>query len=199
MNAWSIAVRLLAAIVVIAYPALVWLGLSVGSPRTIAIVLLLVMIPASMLRARSHWTTVGRGLLAVPVTVLALLTVSALLDHGGFIRATPVAISAVLLAAFGVTLRRGSMPMIERFARLQEPDLDAAKQHWCRTWTWIWCGFFVANGTAALLFACFASMDWWALYNGLLSYLLIGVLFATEWLLRHRRFPDLRHRRGAKP
>ena len=74
----------------------------------------------------------------------------------------------------------------------QEKELDAPKQAWCRMWTWIWCAFFVANGTTAALLAVFADIKWWALYNGLLCYALIGGLFASEWLLRRVRFPDIR-------
>ena len=42
-------------------------------------------------------------------------------------------------------------------------------------------------------------MKWWAFYNGLLAYALIGCLFAIEWLLRRVRFPDLRGRKAEAP
>jgi uncharacterized membrane protein len=35
-----------------------------------------------------------------------------------------------------------------------------------------------------------ASRAAWALYNGLLSYLAMGALFAGEWLYRRWRYPD---------
>ncbi|MEO6594495.1 MAG: hypothetical protein ABIP94_07060 [Planctomycetota bacterium] len=44
----------------------------------------------------------------------------------------------------------------------------------------IWSVFFVANGTMALA--------WWATYNGLISSILMGCLFACEWTVRRRRF-----------
>ena len=102
----------------------------------------------------------------------------------------------MLLAAFGSTLRRGSTPMIERFARLQEKDLSADQQAWCRRWTWIWCACFIANGSAAATLALTAPMSWWAFYNGLLCYALIGSLLLLEWVLRRRRFPELRQRKA---
>ena len=137
------------------------------------------------------------------MTIVAILGLAALLDAGKYILATPIAANVVLLVAWGSTLRRGKpdrpvMPMIERFARLQEKELTPAQQAWCRMWTWLWCAFFVANGTAALLLAMWATMKWWALYNGLICYLLIAVMFATEWLLRRRRFPDLRQPKAAR-
>ena len=93
-----------------------------------------------------------------------------------------------MLAVFGVTLRRGAMPMIERFARLQDPELTADKQQWCRLWTWIWCSFFVVNASAAGVLAALAPMAWWVAWTTTISYALMGVLFGGEWLLRRRRF-----------
>lgn len=196
MKIWAILVRVLAAITLIAYPAFVWIGLSSGSPRQVAIVLLAVMVPAMLFRAsKSNAPKNVRGLAAVPATILVILIIAALLDGSAYILATPVATNVVLLISFGITLRKGSMPMIERFARLQEKELDDHKQAWCRMWTWIWCTFFIVNGTTAALLALYADMKWWALYNGLLCYALIGSLFATEWLLRRVRFPEIRKRK----
>ena len=189
MNAWAVPLRILAAVAMVAYPVVVWQGLATGSPRQVAIVLLAVMTPAMLLKTRgSRAGARVRGLAAVPVTILAVLLAAAVLDGGGLILLTPVAANAVLLLSFGLTLRRGSTPMIERFARLQEPDLSPPKQAWCRTWTKVWCSFFVANGATAAWLARYADLESWAFYNGLLAYALIGGLLALEWLLRRARF-----------
>lgn len=203
MNAWSIILRSLAAIALFAYPAIVYFGMSSGSPRQVSLVLLLVIAPALILRLRKSSHQAVRSLAAVPLTIIAILGLAALLDASNYILATPVAANVVLLIAFGSTLRRGKpdqrvMPMIERFARLQKKDLAPEMQAWCRMWTWLWCAFFLANGTTALLLAMWATMKWWALYNGLICYGLMGVMFATEWLLRHRRFPELRQPKAAR-
>ncbi len=174
----------------IAYPIVVWLGLSSGSPRHVAILLLAVMTPALLLRSRGQGGRPPlRGLAVVPATILGVLVVAAILDGGELILATPVAANAVLLLSFGATLRSGSASMIERFARLQEPDLSESKQAWCRLWTKLWCGFFVANGAIAAALALAGDVEAWALYNGLFAYALIGGMFALEWTLRRVRFP----------
>lgn len=141
-----------------------------------------------------------RGLIAVPLTIIAILSMAALLDGSQYIRATPVAVNIVLLISFGSTLRRGKpeqpvMPMIERFARLQESHLSPEQMAWCRLWTWIWCAFFIFNGSTALVLAIWGTMKWWALYNGLFCYGLSGSLFAIEWTMRRRRF----HRAEKQP
>lgn len=190
MSPWAITLRVLAGVAMIAYPAIVWIGISSGSPRQVAIILLSVMTPAMLLRSRTAASTSRvRGLAAVPATILTVLLAAALMDGSGYILFTPVAANAVLLLSFGLTLRGGSMPMIERFARLQEATLNDQQRAWCRLWTKIWCVFFAANGTTAALLAVYSDLASWAFYNGLLAYALIGALFALEWSLRRRRFP----------
>lgn len=169
----------------IAYPVVVWLGLSSGSPRLVATALLAVMAPALLLRRRA---AAREGLAVVPVAIFLLLGAAALLNESGLVLATPVAANVVLLATFGVTLRRGSAPMIERFARLQEPSLDAPKRAWCRLWTKLWCAFFVANGATAAALALRGDLQAWALYNGMIAYALIAAMLGLEWALRRARF-----------
>jgi uncharacterized membrane protein len=55
-------------------------------------------------------------------------------------------------------------------------------------WTWIWCGFFLLNAGTAAALAVFAPLEWWTLYNGLIAYGLIGLMFAVELVLRHLKF-----------
>jgi uncharacterized membrane protein len=204
---WLRAGRLLSGIALVAYPLLVWFGLAHGSPRHLALLLLCVLLPAVALRLRgsrraapSADTLAGglpagsprgdglRGMALLPLVTVAALVLAAVLDARGWVLAVPVVINALLLLGFAATLRRGALPMIERFARLQVPELSPEQQAWCRTWTVIWCAFFVLNGGTALLLALAAPLAWWTLYNGLVAYALIGALLATEWLLRRRRF-----------
>lgn len=190
--------RVVAGALFVAYPILVWWGLRQGSARTVALALLAVVLPLGVLRwcaareggAAEAETPRGslRGLALLPLATIVALSLAALLDRAGYVLAVPTVINAAFLLAFGVTLRDGAMPMIERFARLQESELSPAQLAWCRLWTWIWCAFFVANGTTAAVLALAAPLDWWAVYTGLLSYALMGVLFTVEWAVRRRRF-----------
>lgn len=179
--------------VLVAYPLFVWIGLSQGSPRHVAAILLLVVAPIAFIRMRRSQRAAMRGLAAVPLVTVSCLVLSAALDAEGFMLAVPVLINAIFLAVFGWSLRSGAMPMVERFARLQQDDLPPEKQAWCRTWTVIWSVFFVANGSTALVLALLVVADaapraWWATYNGLIAYVLMGIMFASEWTMRRRRF-----------
>ncbi|MGR2739532.1 hypothetical protein ACUY1T_13870 [Billgrantia sp. Q4P2] len=121
---------------------------------------------------------------------LATLAAALLLALGGLghaelgMRAYPVAVNIVMLAVFLSSLWRG-MPIAERLARLHEPDLLPAGICYTRRVTWAWCGFFVFNGAIAC-WTAFADLATWTLYNGVISYALIAMMFAGEWLLRHR-------------
>lgn len=188
---WAILGKLLAGIAVIGYPVLVYFGLTRWSPRVLALVLICILVPAVVIRLRGSQRGAMRGLASIPLVTVVALVLAAVLDSSGYVLMVPVAINSVLLIAFGGTLRAGSIPMIERFARLQVEELSLEQRAWCRMWTWLWCGFFVVNGCVALGLALAAPLSWWAVYNGLIAYALIGVMFASEWVLRRRRFgPD---------
>ncbi|MEN3293994.1 MAG: hypothetical protein V7642_3247 [Burkholderiales bacterium] len=97
----------------------------------------------------------------------------------------PVLVNAVMLSLFGYTLI--SPPsMIERLARLREPYLPSEAIVYTRRVTQVWCGFFVINGAIALATALWASPAIWSLYNGVIAYLLMGLLFGVEYLVRLR-------------
>ncbi|WP_240538659.1 COG4648 family protein [Halomonas sp. SH5A2] len=120
------------------------------------------------------------------MVVALLMLVLGGLGHADIgMRAYPVAINALMLAVFLTSLWRG-MPIVERIARLKEPDLPPAGVAYTRRVTWAWCGFFVINGSIATWTAVYADLATWTLYNGVISYGLIALMFAGEWLLRHR-------------
>lgn len=170
------------------YPLVVWYALSHGSARTTALVVLAFTLPIAIVRLRSLRAASLRSLAVLPFVTLLTLGIGAALNSTGFVLAVPTAVNAVLLIAFGATLRRGSVPMIERFARIQLADPTREQIRWCRAWTWIWCAFFIANGTTAAALAAWAPLSWWAAYSGGLAYAAIGALLAIEWALRRRRF-----------
>lgn len=180
-------VQIVAALALLLYPFAVYFGLSHWDVRAAALVLLILIAPAAIARLKKYRASEVRALAFVPLVTVGLLSLSAALDAAGFILVVPVFVNLGLLATFAPTLRWGP-PMIERFARLQEPELSDAKVAWCRLWTFIWCGFFVLNGAVAAALAAFAPLGWWTLYNGLIAYGLICLLFAIEFLLRHWRF-----------
>ena len=184
-------VQIVAALALLLYPFAVYVGLSRLDARAAALALLVLIAPAAMARLKKYRGSEVRAIAFVPLVTVGLLSLSAALDTAGFILVVPVFVNLGLLATFGPTLRWGP-PMIERFARLQEPGLSEAKVSWCRKWTWLWCAFFALNASVAAALALFAPLRWWTLYNGLIAYGLIGLMFAVELVLRHLKFGGVR-------
>ena len=113
----------------------------------------------------------------VAVVGIALCVASFMLKTHQLLLFYPVVVNAVMLAVFGGSLW-SAMPIVERLARLQEPDTRHVTQ--------IWCGFFIINGGIALFTALYADMSLWTAWNGMIAYLLMGTLMAGEWLVRRQ-------------
>ena len=97
----------------------------------------------------------------------------------------PVWVNVVMLAVFGYSLFHPPS-VVERLARLQEPDLPASGVAYTRQVTKVWCVFFVLNGAAAAFTALYCTDAVWALYNGLIAYVLMGCLMGIEWCVRQQ-------------
>lgn len=163
----------------LAYPLLVYASLKWFEPRWLALLLLGIALArlGGGRRDPLAWATVAAALL--------LALVAGWLNATLPIKLYPALVNALMLLLFGLSLWHPPS-IIERLARLQEPDLPAHAIAYTRRVTQVWCGFFVVNGSVALWTALYASEATWALYNGLLAYLLMGALFAGEWLVRQR-------------
>lgn len=172
---WALVLALTAA-----YPLIVFFSLGRIEPRYLALLLLVL--------AGLRWLAGGsQGLQArwIALAAIVLAGSTALLNMSLPLKLYPVLVNFALLAVFGLSLVRGPT-VAERIARLQEPDLDPRGVAYTRCVTQVWCGFFVLNGSLALGTALWASEAVWALYNGLIAYVLIGTLMAGEWLVRRQ-------------
>jgi uncharacterized membrane protein len=161
------------------YPFIVYLGMGHLSPRLFALMLGTLWL-ARVLSPRQ--TPLSRTL---SIAALSFCLVLALADSSILLLGYPVLINLALLALFAGSLCSG-MPIIERLARLQEPELPPSAVRYTRKVTWVWAGFFSVNAAISTGLALWAPITWWTLYTGLIAYLLMGLLFAGEWLVRQR-------------
>lgn len=161
------------------YPLAVYFGiqyLSLGA-------LLGVLVVVAVLRLLLGGGKVGARLVAA---ALAIVVATSWLrgDVAGLLW-YPVLCNVILLAVFAWSLRQ-PQTVIERLARLREPELPPEGVAYTRRVTQVWCVFFMANGALAAVTVVHGDMQVWTLYNGLLSYALMGMLLAGEWLVRRR-------------
>ncbi|GAL02444.1 hypothetical protein JCM19237_5337 [Photobacterium aphoticum] len=177
-------ITVLSAIALLGYPFAVYFGISqwgLGPVAAVLGILFVIRVLAGRQARLRELKTIAylSGGAGITLAVLG----SVFREHG-WLMYYPVIVNALMLMLFGSSLWQ-SQTMIERFARLQDPDLPASGVRYTRTVTKVWCGFFVVNGAIALA-TCFMPLSAWTLYNGLISYLLAGLLFGGEWLIRQR-------------
>jgi uncharacterized membrane protein len=170
----------------LAYPLLVYFGLdSHVEPRWLALLLVgMAVLRAAFARERV-WLVAALGAMVLAVASFWGNQVMPL-------KLYPLLVNVVMLCVFSISLVYPPS-VIERLARLHEPDLPPTGVAYTRRVTQVWCGFFVVNGGISLLTVFWATDAGWALYNGLISYLLMGVLFVGEWLLRKRMKARVHH------
>ena len=161
------------------YPFAVYFGMAHFAPWQFALLLGGLWLARAMTgepRPGSRWM----ALLAIGFCALL-----ALFNSPHLLRWYPVLISTFMLGIFSLSLKFGP-PMIERLARLREPVLPPVAIKYTRQVTHVWCLFFLFNGLTAAALTLWAPLSWWTLYNGLIAYGLMGLLFAVEWLVRQR-------------
>ncbi|MDX2471969.1 MAG: hypothetical protein QNL04_15470 [SAR324 cluster bacterium] len=110
-----------------------------------------------------------------------------------FFMFTPVLINLGLLWTFGSSLFTETC-LVERFARMQSPELSLEQLAYCKRVNVLWCGIFIFNGSVALYIALINDLFLWTLYNGILGYVVIGLFGGAEYIYRHWRF---RHYTGS--
>ena len=116
---------------------------------------------------------------------LALLVVWALyfLRANVWFRLYPAVMVSLALIVFAVSLLR--TPLVELFARRMGETLDARGVAYCRRVTVVWT-VFLALHLAVTVATVFSTREVWVFYNGFLAYVLMGALFAGEWIVRRR-------------
>lgn len=123
----------------------------------------------------------------VPILAAVLIATAAvaLVAPALAVMAYPALMSLGMAAAFGLSLRRGPT-LVERFASLTEPDPSPTARAYMRKVTRVWFLFLLGNATLSALTVAAGDRELWTLYNGLISYLLMGTLFGVEYLIRRR-------------
>ncbi|WOE31250.1 MULTISPECIES: septation protein IspZ [unclassified Acinetobacter] len=161
------------------YPFLVAYGLSQGQYQWVSMLLIALGI-IKLLDKKSS--------LLWPLATFAILCggLNLCLKDQAWLKLYPVLMSLGALVIFAMTLFKPPS-MIERFARLVEPDLPVEGVLWTKKVTIVWCIFFLLNAVISGFTVFFTSTYIWTIYNGLLSYLLMGMILMGEFILRKRQ------------
>lgn len=169
----------LAVFLSLSFPALVYFGRNDIPPQALALVLILL----ACLKRTWVFGIRSKGWLLAGSLFLAILTFG---SNAYFpLKLYPVMINGSLLVLFAVSLRCPP-PIAERAARIRYPDLPEALVAYTRRVTQAWCVFFGCNALVALWTVVLAPERVWFYYNGIIAYVLVGVMFGGEWFTRRR-------------
>jgi len=125
-----------------------------------------------------------------PLLVLALLRFFGGSSLGSLLKLYPLIMNVAFLVSFGLSLFYPPTQVF-KLALLSDSSIRnsmhlPAIESYCHNVTKVWCVFFVVNALICS-YTIWLSPDWvWALYNGCIAYIIMGIIFAVEWLVRRK-------------
>ena len=157
-------------------PISIWVFKFFGIPFWVAGIFL---IPLIFLKKNPYW---GKGL---AIIALVLGGASLLLRTPDFVYFYPVMVNAVLFSVFVSSLFR-PQTIVEKIARLRDPRFSDLEIPYAKKVTLAWSLFFAINGSVAFITVLIEDKFYWSIYNGAISYALMGLMFAGEFYCRQR-------------
>ena len=171
-------VRTLVTIFFIAYPFIVYFGLSVLPPSFFGLVLVVLL----GLRFGVLLPEERRILLPILLVFLVYAVTTVFVDSAQLLLYYPALVNFTLFLVFSSSLRSGE-PLLLRFVRARGIEISDHTPRYLFWLTAIWAAFFVLNGLVSV-WTSTLSLQAWTLYNGLISYILVAILGVGEWLFR---------------
>ncbi|WP_440998271.1 hypothetical protein [Cysteiniphilum litorale] len=101
-----------------------------------------------------------------------------------FIKLYPVAMNLAFLSIFIVSLFAKENIIYQFAKKTSRQPLPPFVSTYTRKVTIAWCVFFLLNALVSCYSALFSSLHVWTIYNGLISYILIGTFFVCEFVVR---------------
>ena len=119
---------------------------------------------------------------AIPIFIMLLVILIFHYTNWIVAKYYPVIVNFVLFCIFfGSTFSEETV--IQKMAKLMEPNIKPKALEYTRILTYIWSIFMLANFFISLA-TVFMSEKVWAIYNGFLSYMLVGGFFIIEYMVR---------------
>ncbi len=184
----QVVLKVISALFIVASPWVLYWTLSQGDVTIAAITLIAWVIVRTIPVLLSAKKEQRAAALQLPAIALVFALLGWIFDQGVLLLIMPSATQAT----FGLTFLRSlaTTPLIEHFARMVKPALSPAEQAHCRSWTKVWGVYLLVLAAIGLVLAAVASLATWTIYVGLVSYGLVGVLFAIEYVTRKLKFRD---------
>lgn len=165
------------------YPFLIYLGLHEFQPRVIACLLLIAAILRLIANKYGEKKEGEMGMSLYWIAAAILVTIFTFVtDIKLGLYLYPPLVNLVFFTFFSISLLHPPT-VIERIARHHRPEMPLKAVIYTRRVTQAWCIFFLINGGISVMSLSY-SEEWWVLYNGFITYILIGLMLAGEYLIR---------------
>jgi uncharacterized membrane protein/3-hydroxymyristoyl/3-hydroxydecanoyl-(acyl carrier protein) dehydratase len=176
---WAILVRVMLVIFFLVYPFIVYFGIRFFPPSFFGLLLsVLLAMRLGVLKKEERLV-----LLPVLVVFIGYSIATAFLNNASMLLFYPVMVNFGLFITFANSLRQEESLLL-RIVRARGATISEYTPGYLYRLTAVWAGFFVLNGLISI-WTITLSMEAWTLYNGLLSYGLVGALIGGELLFRH--------------
>ena len=157
---------------IVAYPFVVFFAFKTGVAVKFIGLFLLAIVILSFLRNKN------RFLFGIGLFICFLILC---FNQDIFIKIYPVLMNGAVCAMFALSLNK--TPLITQYAQKMHQNLDERGTKYTKNVTLAWAVFMACN-TLISLATVFMPMNIWVLYNGFISYILIGTMMVGEYILR---------------
>ena len=171
-------VRALLVVFFVAYPFVIYFGINYLPPSFFGLVLVV------LLAMRFGVLLPEERLVFLPILVVFLgyAIATVIFDSATMLLYYPALVNFSLCLVFASSLRQEESLLL-RIVRVRGAVISEYVPRYLYRLTALWAGFFVLNGTVSI-WTSTLSMQAWTLYNGLISYFIIAILGASEWVFR---------------
>ena len=187
----TLILRVSSSLIILLYPFLIYFGLRDFQPRVLSCLLLaliaLRLVNWKVSKNEDYQKTVNLYWITAALIAI-LLTVATGSKIGLYLY--PLLVNLAFFIFFFISILNPPT-IIEQIARGFSTEFQEHAVIYTRNVTKAWCMFFIFNGSMSLV-SIFLSEEWWLLYNGFISYILIACMFGVEYLFRIK-FMDQRN------
>lgn len=176
---------LIIAIVILLYPFVIFFGIQFLSVQGLSLIILCLFGLRAIFNHKNDHSIMPKYALftlsgiGIAISLLGMLSLNII-----FIKLYPVAMNLAFLSIFIASLFAKENIIYQFAKKTSRKPLPNFVSAYTRKVTIAWCIFFLLNALFSCYSALFSSLHVWTIYNGLISYILIGAFFACEFVVR---------------
>lgn len=172
-------ISILISVAMLVYPFLVYYGLNEYGPAAFAVLLFILLLVRVV--ANGNYRDPSQWLQLIVVSAFCLVVV--VIQSEDLLKFYPVLMNVGFSLLFAFSLKSETC-LIERFARMSGQDIPEKAIGYLRKLTLVWAILLLVNAMVSAYTACCMSLKEWTIYNGLISYFILGGFVLVEFVFR---------------